>query len=201
MGIAEQLSSIRRVLARQGDTSSDLDLTEPKPFPLEQRLTAASVLVPIVNRNGLLHVILTRRSPDLKLHAGQIALPGGRVEEGDEGVEETALRESQEEIGLAPSNVEVLGRCSCHVTVTGFLITPIVGLIKKPFTPKPQADEVEEVFEIPFDFLMDTRNYREESRVWKGEFRKFHAVPYDGRFIWGATARILLELARRLDPK
>ncbi len=199
--MAERLEAIRRVLGKPGQTSSDFDLIVHGPSPSDRDISAASVLVPITNRDGRLNVILTRRSPGLQVHAGQIAFPGGRAEENDAGPEETALREAQEEIGLDPSDVEVLGWGSSHLTVTGFLITPIVGLVKRPFAPSPREDEVEELFEVPFDFLMDTRNYREESRVWKGEIRKYYAVPYGRHYIWGATARILLELARRLQSQ
>ena len=201
MGIARQIELIRHALACPHEPSSDFDLNDLNPAPPDRPLTSASVLVPIVHHNDVLSVILTKRSADLPIHAGQIALPGGRVEKGDKGPEATALREAQEEVGLAPCNVEVLGRCSSHVTGTGFLIVPVVGLVKQAFTPEPQAKEVEEVFEVPFDFLMDKRNYRMESREWNGGVRKYYAVPFGRRFIWGATARILLELARRLDPK
>lgn len=161
-------------------------------------LKAAAVLLPIVARAPGLTVLFTRRATHLKDHSGQVSFPGGRVAAADATPEATALREAREEIGLDPDRVELLGRMPEYRTRTGFRITPVVGIVSPPFELQPDANEVEEIFEVPLAFLLDPANHQRQSREWQGELRWFFAMPYERHYIWGATAGMLVNLARRL---
>ncbi|MBA4324795.1 MAG: CoA pyrophosphatase, partial [Rhodobacter sp.] len=143
-------------------------------------------------------LILTKRSSHLKHHPGQIAFPGGKVDPGDASPAAAALRETHEEIGLPKERVEILGTLPVHETVTGFAITPFVGLIRGPFTPVPEAGEVEEVFSLPLSHVLTPARFAIERRQWMGVWRRYYAVPYGPYYIWGATARILRGLADRV---
>ena len=156
------------------------------------------MLVPIVLREAGLTVLFTRRPAHLKSHSGQISFPGGRAEPQDPGPEETALRETREEIGLAGEYIELLGRLGDYHTRTGYRITPVVGLVTPPFELKPDPDEVDEVFEVPLPFLLDPGNLRRHSRKIQGEVRHFFAIPWGDYYIWGATAGMLVNLHRLL---
>lgn len=160
--------------------------------------TPAAVLVPLVERPRGLHVLLTQRTAHLNDHAGQVSFPGGRVDPGDVSREATALREAHEEIGLAPERVEILGRLPEYHTVTGFSVTPVVGYLAPPFDLRLDAFEVAEVFEVPLAFLMDSANHQRHRFVYQGRSRSYYAMPYEGRFIWGATAAMLVNLRRAL---
>lgn len=162
------------------------------------RVTEAAVLVPLVNRAGRVQVLFTQRTPHLDDHASQISFPGGRVETGDAGREETALRETEEEIGLARATVALLGRLPEYEIPSGFRITPVVGWIEPPFTLKPDPFEVAEVFEAPLDHFLDGANYQRREYRLRGRHRHYLAVPYEGRYIWGATAGMLYNLRRLL---
>jgi 8-oxo-dGTP pyrophosphatase MutT (NUDIX family) len=144
------------------------------------------------------HVILTRRQASLKNHAAQISLPGGRVEPTDSGPEDTALRETFEEIGLARARVELLGCLAPHMTVSDFRVYPFVGWIEPPVEFVVDSHEVAEVFEVPLSFVLDPVNHHYESAVLDDVEREFWVIPYPGHRIWGATAGILVELARKL---
>jgi len=157
----------------------------------------ASVLVPVVNREGGLTVLLTRRTAHLHDHAGQISLPGGRSE-GRESPEETALRETAEEIGLHPRHVEVLGSLTDYVTVTGYRVTPVVGLVSPPFDLQPDTFEVAEIFEVPLTIFLDPANHQRNRVVTEGVERQYYAMPYGPYYIWGATAGMLMNLYRFL---
>jgi len=135
----------------------------------------------------------------LKDHSGQVSFPGGRVAERDPSPEATALRETQEEIGLDPGRVEILGRLPEYRTRTGFRITPVIGIIMLPFELRPDANEVEEIFEVPLAFLLDPANHQRRSREWQGELRWFFAITYQQHTIWGATAGMLVNLYRFLS--
>lgn len=167
--------------------------------PLQQREpVAAAVLVPIVVRPSGLTVLLTQRTAHLRDHAGQISFPGGRCETGDDSPIATALRESSEEVGIEPQQVEILGTLPDYFTGTGFCVTPVVGLVLPPLNLRLDDFEVADVFEAPLEFLMDDANYRRESLEIAGQMRTYWAVPWQEYFIWGATAGMLVCLRESL---
>jgi 8-oxo-dGTP pyrophosphatase MutT (NUDIX family) len=158
---------------------------------------AAAVVLPIIDRPGGLTVLLTLRASDLRVHSGQVAFPGGKIDEG-ETPHEAALREVQEEIGLEERFVEPLGWLDPFFTGTGFRVAPLVALVEPSFVLTVNKLEVDEVFETPFAFLMDAANHRLEEREWQGQRRRYYAMPHEGRYIWGATAGILRNLYEKL---
>lgn len=161
-------------------------------------LRPAAVLVPLVPRQEELAVLLTRRTDHLHHHPGQISFPGGRVEETDVSAVMTALRETEEEIGLDPERVELLGELPDYCTGTGFRVTPVVGLVHPPFDLKLDDFEVAEVFEVPLTHFLDPQNHQRHRMEYQGRMREYWAMPYGEYFIWGATAGILLSLYRFL---
>ena len=158
----------------------------------------AAVLVPLVARGQVPTVLLTRRTDHLHHHPGQISFPGGRVEEADTSPIDTALRETEEEIGLDRRHVELIGTLPDYLTGTGFRVTPVVGLVTPPFELTLDAFEVAEAFEVPLSHFLDPANHEQHSIVHEGRVRQFHAMPYQGYFIWGATAGIIMSLYRVL---
>lgn len=176
---------------------SDFDLN-PEARPLGRPLRPAAVLVPVIARAEGAAVLMTRRSDSLASHTGQIAFPGGRLDPG-ETASQAALREAWEEVALDPGAVEVIGLGDAYETGTGFLVTPVVGWLAESPTTRPSPDEVAEVFEVPWDFLMDPANHRRDSYQRDGEPRRwFWAVPWEQRYIWGVTAGIVRALRGRL---
>lgn len=166
-----------------------------RPGSLKRRaLTPAAVLVPLIDRTDGMTVLLTQRTEHVGDHAGQISFPGGHMEPGDDTPEETALRETEEEVGLDRRHVEIVGRLDRYVTRTGFSITPVVALVTPPFETNPDPEEVEEVFEVPLSFLLDPANHQRHSREFEGRTREFHAMPFGDYYIWGATAGMLINL-------
>jgi len=157
-----------------------------------EEIRPAAVLVPIVRRENGLTVLLTRRTAHLNDHAGQISFPGGRSEPADAGAAETALRETAEEIGLAAARVEVLGELPQYVTITGYRVTPVVGLVTPPLDLRPDDFEVAEVFEVPLTFLLDPANHQSNWVRYEGRERRYYAMPYRQYYIWGATAGMLM---------
>jgi 8-oxo-dGTP pyrophosphatase MutT (NUDIX family) len=160
-------------------------------FRMGREIRPASVLVPVVNRDSELTVLFTRRTAHLHDHAGQISFPGGRAEAA-ESPRDTALRETAEEIGLAPERVEVLGHLNEYTTVTGYRVTPVVGLVQPPFELALDDFEVAEVFEVPLAFLLDPANHQRNQLIQEGLERHYYAVPYGPYYIWGATAGMLM---------
>ncbi len=191
-------AGLRQALSRPAGPSSDFDLNPAIRPPADKPLRPAAVLVPVWLRPEGAALILTKRSSHLKHHPGQIAFPGGKVDAGDAGPEAAALRETREEIGLDPARVTLLGTLPSHETVTGFSITPFVGLIRGDFTPLPEAGEVDEVFTVPLSHVLNPAMFSVQRRRWMGEWRRYYAVPYGPHYIWGATARILRGLADRM---
>ncbi|WP_309646441.1 CoA pyrophosphatase [Phenylobacterium sp.] len=178
--------------------TSDFDLT-PNAFPNEPvELTPAAVLVGLIQRDHGFSVLLTRRSDTMRRHTGQVALPGGRCDPG-ETVWQTALREAHEEVGLHPDFVSLAGLSSPYRTGTGYLVTPVVGFVREGFTLTANPDEVADIFETPFGFLMDPVNYEEHEReAPDGQKRRFYAMTHEDQYIWGATAGMLRALYDRL---
>jgi 8-oxo-dGTP pyrophosphatase MutT (NUDIX family) len=167
-------------------------------LPADARVTEAAVLVPLVSRGAEVHVLLTQRTPHLADHAGQISFPGGRVEEADASRIETALREAEEEIGLARERVEVLGVLPDYTIASGFRVTPVVGWIEPPFELALDAFEVAEAFEAPLGFFLDPANLKRRAYHFNGRHRHYLAMAYEGRYVWGATAGMLYSLYRLL---
>jgi 8-oxo-dGTP pyrophosphatase MutT (NUDIX family) len=158
---------------------------------------AAAVLVPIVLREPEVAVLLTHRTEHLSSHGGQIAFPGGKIDDGEDPVA-AALREAEEETGLAPGFVEPIGYLDGYITRTSFKVVPVVGLIRQGFTITPAPNEVADVFEVPLRFLMSAENHALHSREWQGKARTFYAMPYGERYIWGATAGMIRNLYDRM---
>ena len=162
-------------------------------------LTPSAVLVPLVDRPDGMTVLLTQRAAHLSDHPGQIAFPGGRTEDSDDGPVATALRETQEEIGLSAEFIQVVGRLANYETATGFRIVPVVGLVRTGFTLQPSADEVSEVFEVPLAFVLDSANHVRERAVLRGREAHYYVMPFENWRIWGVTAGLLVDLAKRLN--
>lgn len=190
---------IRRALARSTpEASSDFDYA-PDLRPARQRIRPAAVLIALVEGRHGLEVILTRRAAHLRHHPGQVAFPGGKVEESDASLWAAALREAEEEIGLV--GVEPLGVLQGHESVTGFEISPQVGLVSGVFNPRPDPEEVEEIFHVPLDFLMDPANMQLHKRPWRGVERGYLAIPFGPHYIWGASARMIRNMAEQLEAQ
>ncbi len=166
--------------------------------PPVSELTPAAVLIPIVLRPEGLTVLLTKRTDHLHDHAGQISFPGGRCEPEDGSAVTTALREAEEEVGISPSQVDVLSVLDGYHTSTGYAITPVVGLVRLPLDLKLDDFEVAEVFEPPLAYLLDDQNYRQEQVFYRGKNRAYWSVTWQGRYIWGATAGMLVKFRRAL---
>ena len=184
-------------------------LTHPAPQPEENdlhvialkegaRVTEAAVLVPLVKRGAAMNVLLTQRTAHLNDHAGQISFPGGRVESADGSREETALRETEEEIGLPRARIALLGRLPDYEIPSGVRITPVVGWVEAPFELAPDPFEVASVFEAPLPYFLDPANYQRRQYHFRGRHRHYMAIPFEGRYIWGATAGMLYSLCRML---
>jgi 8-oxo-dGTP pyrophosphatase MutT (NUDIX family) len=187
---------IGRLAAVAERTRGDHDLNPG--FAPQGALVPAAVLVPIVDRPEGLTVLLTQRTDHLADHAGQISFPGGRIEARDRHPEAAALREAHEEVGLEAGRVALVGRLDLYVTRTGFRVVPVVGIVEPPFTLRPDPVEVAEVFEVPLAFVVDPANHRRHSRHYAGRQRQFYVLSYRHRFIWGATAGMLVNLAQVL---
>lgn len=192
-------SALRRAISRDGRPSSDFDLNADTAGP-GKPLRDAAVLVPIVaDSRAAPSLILTKRSSALRHHPGQIAFPGGKLDDGDVDANAAALRECQEEIGIDPSLVHLLGTLAPHETVTGFNVTPVVGIVAPDYRASVDPREVAEAFEVPLAHVLDPANYLIESRRWRGQRRYYFTVPWGPYYIWGATARMLRALADRMD--
>jgi 8-oxo-dGTP pyrophosphatase MutT (NUDIX family) len=181
-------------------TRGDHDLN-PGETPPSAALRPAAVLVPLIDRVEGMTVLLTQRTAHLSAHAGQIAFPGGRIEEADADATAAALRETEEEVGLPRQLVSVVGRLDTYVTGTGFEITPVVGIVNPLYTLTIDPYEVAEAFEVPLSYVLDRRNHNRQERESAGRTRVFFVLPYRGRNIWGATAGMLVNLAEVLNPE
>lgn len=198
MSGTDRIDDIVRALNGPGQPSSDFDLNPDTVLPPDRKLRNAGVLCAIEDGKRGLSVILTKRSARLKHHPGQIAFPGGKQDDEDADPIAAALREAEEEIGLPRANVEVLGTMPAHETVTGFVVTPVIGRITAPFDDRPETGEVDEIFRVPLRHVTDPALFRVEGRRWRGRVRHYYTIPYGPYYIWGATARILRALAERI---
>ena len=169
----------------------DLELDQSTP------LMSAAVLVAVTDRPEP-GVILTQRTDTLSRHPGQIAFPGGRIDPGDDGAIAAALREAEEEIALPRDRVIVIGEADRYRTVTGFEVTPVIGIVPPDLVLVPSAAEVAQVFEVPLDFVLDSANHVEATVEWQGRNRHYYEITWDGHRIWGATAAMIVNLSRRL---
>lgn len=195
--LAEHLLPVAGWTPGGGAWRSDFDLNPDAERP-ERVLKPAAVLIPVIAGPGGATVLMTRRADSLASHTGQIAFPGGRLDPGETAVA-AALREAHEEVALDPASVEVLGVGDAYETGTGFLVTPVIGWLAASPQVQPSPDEVAEVFEVPWDFLMDPANHRRDFYDREGQPRRwFWAVPFQERYIWGVTAGIVRALRTRL---
>lgn len=195
---ARALAGLRHEVPLKHERSDD-DMNAAAPMiPAGVKPKPAAVLVPIVLREPELTVLLTQRTDHLSSHGGQVAFPGGRIDADDEDAVAAALREAREETGLSSEFVETLGYLDSYLTVTAYHVVPVVALVKPGFIITPQASEVSAVFEVPLRFLMSPENHEKHSREWQGKQRFYYAIPYEERYIWGATAGMIRNLYDRL---
>ena len=196
---SRHITNIKSNLVKYGSCSSDFDLNPDMDLDQKFNFLEASVLIPILTFKKDLEILLTKRSNSLKNHPGQIAFPGGKKDQIDSSPIETALRETQEEVGLNPKNVEIIASLPSHKTATGFVIKPYLGLINQPFSETLRQGEVDEIFTVPYEYILKEKNFSIQTRKWNGSQRSYYVVPYGPYYIWGATARILLNLSRALS--
>ena len=196
---SRHITNIKSNLVKYGSCSSDFDLNPDMDLDQKFNFLEASVLIPILTFKKDLEILLTKRSNSLKNHPGQIAFPGGKKDQSDSSPIETALRETQEEVGLNPKNVEIIASLPSHKTATGFVIKPYLGLINQPFSETLRQGEVDEIFTVPYEYILNEKNFSIQTRKWNGSQRSYYVVPYGPYYIWGATARILLNLSRALS--
>ena len=183
------------------------EAAEPEDLVQEERnewvaggkpLIPAAVLVPLVVHEDGLNVMLTKRTDHLNNHGGQISFPGGRVDDSDRDALHTALRETEEEVGLHSKDIEIIGELDEYIVGTGYLVNPIIGVIEPPFELTPHEGEVAEVFEVPLEFLITPENMKRHAREFEGIKRHYFAITWEKYFIWGATAGMLRNLSQRL---
>ena len=196
---SRHITNIKSNLLKYGSCSSDFDLNPDMNLDQKFNFLEASVLIPILTFKKDLEILLTKRSNNLKNHPGQIAFPGGKKDQIDNSPIETALRETQEEVGLNPKNVEIIASLPSHKTATGFVIKPYLGLINQPFSEILRQGEVDEIFTVPYEYILNEENFSIQTRKWNGSQRSYYVVPYGPYYVWGATARILLNLSRALS--
>lgn len=205
------MSEVReRILRRFAGTQPQHDLTDWRVLGVDaersQRLARhfpkdpapAAVLFPLVDRPAGMTVLLTQRASEMARHAAQIAFPGGRVDDTDADVASAALREAREEIGLAPDRVQVFGYLPDHVVISGFRVTPVLGLVTPPFSLELNPHEVAGVFEVPLEHVLDSANHKARLRRVGDEDMLLYDIPWEGQNIWGATAGMLLTFVRML---
>lgn len=188
----------RRKLAADDDWGDHRANPELRHLIVREGLRDAAVLIPVVDHADGASVILTKRTEKLRHHSGQVAFPGGRIDPTDASAEDAALRETEEEIGLDRSFIEVIGRLPDYVSGSGFRVAPVLGIVHPGFLLTINEDEVDDAFEVPLRFIMDAANHNKESREWQGHTRRYYAMPYGDRYIWGLTAGIIRMLYERL---
>ena len=190
---------VRRLSAIDGVTDGDHTLNpDLQELMAQMKLRDAAVLVPVVDYGDDTRMILTKRTEKLRSHSGQISFPGGRIDATDPTPEFAAMREAEEEIGLTPDYIEIIGRMPDYVSGSGFRIAPILAVVRPGFSLKINEDEVDDAFEVPLEFLMDPANHNRESRLWQNRERFFYTMPFGERYIWGITAGIIRNVYERL---
>jgi 8-oxo-dGTP pyrophosphatase MutT (NUDIX family) len=194
MSLAETL----RVALERGQRRSPILIPGDVLESEEAGITPAAVLVAVVDKPEPA-VILTMRPETMRRHAGQISFPGGRIDPDDDGPIAAALREAEEEIGLPPSQVEVIGLADIYRTVTGFEVTPVVGIVPPGLKLTPHPGEVAAMFEAPLAYLLDPAHHHERTAIWRGRERTYFEIEWEGQRIWGATAAMIVNLSRRLE--
>lgn len=198
------VDDFRRRAEREQPPHGDHDYGDHRLNPdlrhliVREGLRDAAVLIPVVDRDGEASVILTKRTEKLRSHSGQVAFPGGRIDDTDPTPEAAALRETEEEIGLGADFIEIVGRMPDYVSGSGFRIAPVLAVVRPGFVLTINEDEVDDAFEVPLSFLMDPANHNRESRVWQERERFFYTMPFGDRYIWGVTAGIIRTLYERL---
>lgn len=202
------MRDLRQLLAERLDAAppgpdarpehGDYDLNTPAAPEPPLPLRPAGVLVPLIERGPDVTVLFTRRADHLPRHAGQVSFPGGGVLPSDGGPVGAALRETHEEVGVAPDSIEIAGYLGLYRTVTDFCVLPVVGFVPSGAALTPDPNEVTEIFEAPLEFLMNPDNHQIHSREWNGRRRYFYAIPYKNYYIWGATAAMLVDFHRRV---
>lgn len=196
---ADFRSRARREIADEGISYGDHRLNpDLAGLILRDDLRDAAVLIAAVERGAASTLLLTKRNERLRDHSGQIAFPGGRIDPGDACAEAAALREAQEEIGLDPAAIEVVGRMPDYITGSGYRVSPVLGVVHPPVALSLNRDEVDTAFEVPLSFLMDPANHGQESRIWNERERVFYVMPWEAHRIWGITAGIIRNLYERL---
>ena len=195
MSLAETL---REALARGQGRSPELITGDALEGEGVDGVTPAAVLVPVVERADPT-VILTLRPETMRKHPGQVSFPGGRIDEEDDGPVAAALREAEEEIGLPRARVEVIGLADVYRTITGFEVTPVVGIVPPGLALSPHPGEVAAMFEVPLRHLLDPAHQLVRSVEWRGRERCYYEIEWEGRRIWGATAAMIVNLSRRLE--
>jgi 8-oxo-dGTP pyrophosphatase MutT (NUDIX family) len=189
----------RRAERRNGSGYGDHRVNpELRHMIVREGLRDAAVLIPVVDHKDGATVILTKRTEKLRNHSGQVAFPGGSIDATDASPQDAALRETEEEIGLDRSFVEVIGRLPDYISGSGFRVVPVLGVVRPGFMLTLSADEVDDAFEVPLAFLMNEANHTRESREWQGHMRSYYVMPYNDHYIWGLTAGIIRELYERL---
>lgn len=181
-------------LPSRGDHDADPVL---KAMAAVRPIKPAAVLIPVIDRDQPM-VLLTQRTAHLPQHAGQIAFPGGKIDATDASPLAAALREADEEVGLAGSVVEPIGYLDVYMTTLGYRIVPVVARVRPPFTLALNPGEVEDTFEVPLSFMMEVANHQTHSREWQGMLRTYYAIPFGERYIWGVTAGIFRNLQQKI---
>lgn len=178
-----------------GDFTQNPDL---RKWVMSKAVKEAAILMPLVERQGEMSLLLTKRADKLNSHSGQVAFPGGKIDAEDEGPEAAALREAHEEVGLATDQVEILGRLPDYYTGSGYKIAPIIGIMNANAVVEANPDEVDYIFEVPLSFLMNPDNHVRGSRIFEGKERHFFEMPFGDHYIWGITAGMIRVLYDRL---
>jgi len=199
-GVDKQLPSVH-ILHHERGQIGDMNLNGDTRDAVDKPLKLAAVLIAILqDDDDEPHIILTRRADHLDKHSGQVAFPGGKVEDGDETPVVAALREAHEEIGLHPDYVDVVGFLDTYETGTGFRILPVVATVRQGYVLQADKNEVADIFQAPAHLLLNAGNYQAHEIEWEGQQRHYYALQYEGYNIWGATAGMLLHMSRRLQP-